>query len=84
MVWLRLKHPQVLPLYGVVSDFGPYPSMVCPWMDKGNLNNYLSGDGESLDVGGRYKIVGSLGSVSHPSTDNVHGAASSMRWTRLL
>ncbi|KDQ29826.1 hypothetical protein PLEOSDRAFT_1040044, partial [Pleurotus ostreatus PC15] len=40
-VWLKLKHPQVLPLYGIVSDFGPYPSMVCPWMDRGNLNNYL-------------------------------------------
>ncbi|KAL4266219.1 hypothetical protein AB1N83_003653 [Pleurotus pulmonarius] len=57
MVWLRLKHPQVLPLYGVVSDFGPYPSMVCPWMDKGNLNNYLSGEGKSLDVEGRYMIL---------------------------
>ncbi|KAG9218542.1 hypothetical protein CCMSSC00406_0001344 [Pleurotus cornucopiae] len=55
-VWLKLKHPQVLPLYGIVSDFGPYPSMVCPWMDRGNLNNYLSGDGQSLNVEGRYKI----------------------------
>ncbi|KAJ8698950.1 hypothetical protein PTI98_005600 [Pleurotus ostreatus] len=56
-VWLELQHPQVLPLYGIVLDFGPYPSMVCPWMDKGNLSNYLSGDGESLDVEGRYKIL---------------------------
>ncbi|KAF4601479.1 hypothetical protein EYR38_006132 [Pleurotus pulmonarius] len=55
-VWLKLKHPRVLPLYGIVSGFGPYPSMVCPWMDKGNLNNYLAGDGKSLAVEGRYRI----------------------------
>ncbi|KAF4575426.1 hypothetical protein EYR36_006785 [Pleurotus pulmonarius] len=56
-VWLKLKHPRVLPLYGIVSGFGPYPSMVCPWMDKGNLNNYLAGDGKSLAVEGRYRIL---------------------------
>ncbi|KAF9486975.1 hypothetical protein BDN71DRAFT_1404072, partial [Pleurotus eryngii] len=39
-VWLKLEHPRVLPLYGTVSDFGLYPSMVCPWMEKGNLSNY--------------------------------------------
>ncbi|KDQ23239.1 hypothetical protein PLEOSDRAFT_162732 [Pleurotus ostreatus PC15] len=56
-VWLMLKHPQVLPLYGVVSDFGPYPSMVCPWMEKGNLNDYLGSEGKLLNLEGRYKIL---------------------------
>ncbi|KAF4585127.1 hypothetical protein EYR40_001964 [Pleurotus pulmonarius] len=57
-VWLMLKHPQVLPLYGIVSDFGPYPSMVCPWMEKGNLNDYLVGaEGKSLNLQDRHKIL---------------------------
>lgn len=28
-VWQRLNHRHVLPLYGIINDFGPYPSMVC-------------------------------------------------------
>ncbi|KAL4265090.1 hypothetical protein AB1N83_004633 [Pleurotus pulmonarius] len=39
-VWL--KHPQVLPLYGVVTDFRSYLSTVCPWMHRGNLSNHPS------------------------------------------
>lgn len=57
--------------------------MVCPWMDKGNLNNYLSGDGQSLNVEGRYKIVGSADSASHPSVDTRLGAEPNLRWTGL-
>ncbi len=33
-------------------------------MDKGNLSNYLGGDGKSLDVEGRYNIVSSMVSIS--------------------
>lgn len=28
-VWARLEHRNILPLYGVTSDFGLYTSMVC-------------------------------------------------------
>lgn len=61
-----LKHPQVLPLYGVVSDFGPYPSMVCPWMEKGNLNDFLVGaEGKSLNLEDRHKIVSGTSPTRH-------------------
>ncbi|KAJ8518409.1 hypothetical protein ONZ45_g4536 [Pleurotus djamor] len=56
-VWLSLDHPRVLPLHGVVSGFGPYVSMVCPWMENGNLNAYLSGPGQALSIERRYQIL---------------------------
>lgn len=58
--------------------------MVCPWMDKGNLSNYLSGDGESLGVEGRYKIVSSIDLSHFLFVDARLGAASSLLWASLL
>ncbi len=54
-------------------------------MDKGNLNNYLNGDGQSLTVEGRYKIVGpgSADSTSQPSVNTELGATPSLRWIEL-
>ncbi|KAG2107360.1 kinase-like domain-containing protein [Suillus cothurnatus] len=40
-VWGRLKHDSILPLWGVATDFGPYPAMICPWADNGTLTGYL-------------------------------------------
>lgn len=41
-VWGRLKHGNILPLWGVVNDFGSYyPAMVCPWADHGALTSFL-------------------------------------------
>ncbi|KAG8213796.1 kinase-like domain-containing protein [Butyriboletus roseoflavus] len=41
-VWGRLRHRNVVPLLGVVSGFGPLPSMVSPWFCNGSLSQYLA------------------------------------------
>jgi hypothetical protein len=40
-VWGRLKHDCILPLLGVADNFGPYPAMVCQWVDNGPLTGFL-------------------------------------------
>jgi serine/threonine protein kinase len=56
-VWQRLHHENILPLYGITSDFGTHDSMVCPWLENGNLNKYLERRGDSLALGERFEIV---------------------------
>jgi serine/threonine protein kinase len=56
-VWQRLNHDNVLPLYGTTSDFGPYSSMVCPWVDNGSLSKYLERRGATLTLRERFGIV---------------------------
>ncbi|KAJ8583407.1 kinase-like protein [Rhizopogon salebrosus TDB-379] len=41
-VWSRLRHERILPLLGVAYDFGPYPAMICPWVDGGALTDFLT------------------------------------------
>lgn len=53
-VWKELQHPNIVPLFGVVSDYGPYVSMVSPWMENGNLNKFLT---EELTLATRFKLV---------------------------
>ncbi|EAU86182.2 TKL/TKL-ccin protein kinase [Coprinopsis cinerea okayama7 len=59
-VWKQLDHMHVLPLYGVTNDFGPYPSMVCPWMEKGSVSKYLEHSGDILDISERLRIIGEI------------------------
>ncbi|KXN91150.1 Abelson tyrosine-protein kinase 2 [Leucoagaricus sp. SymC.cos] len=40
VLWAHFSHPNVLPLYGVIS-VGNKWSPVSPWMEHGNLNDYL-------------------------------------------
>ncbi|KAJ8517749.1 hypothetical protein ONZ45_g5104 [Pleurotus djamor] len=56
-IWNILHHPRILPLLGTVSSFGPYLSMVCPWMTNGNLTQYLKGSGLHLSIEARYKLL---------------------------
>ncbi|KAL0950321.1 hypothetical protein HGRIS_010295 [Hohenbuehelia grisea] len=74
-VWAHLKHPQILPLFGVVSDFGPYLSMVCPWKENGNLNRYLDGPGRDISLSDRFRILYqvSIGLAYLHSFSVVHG-----------
>ncbi|KAG1850301.1 hypothetical protein C8R48DRAFT_727850 [Suillus tomentosus] len=37
-VWDRLKHDSIVPLWGVATDFGPCPAMICPWAECGALS----------------------------------------------
>ncbi|KDQ54708.1 hypothetical protein JAAARDRAFT_196591 [Jaapia argillacea MUCL 33604] len=56
-VWRRLNHENIIPLHGVADDFGPYPSMVCPWMDNGSISKYIEHHGEHLSVSQRLKML---------------------------
>lgn len=53
-IWASLKHLNVLPLLGTVTDFGRgvlsmgVLSMVCPWMEEGDLAGYLVRQGNHL------------------------------------
>jgi len=40
-VWQRLNHENILPLLGIVSDFGHYTAFVCPWLENGSVRRYL-------------------------------------------
>ncbi|KAG1761411.1 kinase-like domain-containing protein [Suillus occidentalis] len=40
--WAKLEHENILPLYGIVMDFGPIVSIVHPWKENGiSLNLFL-------------------------------------------
>jgi len=39
--WKTLVHKNVLPVFGTTLDFGPLPSLVCPWVDGGSLTHCL-------------------------------------------
>jgi len=39
-VWAKLRHPNIVPLHGIVHDYGNLPGLVLP-LYKSNLNNFL-------------------------------------------
>ncbi|KAG1728736.1 kinase-like protein [Suillus paluster] len=74
-VWSRLRHDNVVPLYGTVSGFGPFVALVCPWYDKGSLSCYLESLGETLSMINRFQLLGdvSAGLQYLHSCSVVHG-----------
>jgi serine/threonine protein kinase len=56
-VWKRLDHKHVLKLLGTVSDFGPYDSMVCPWLEQGSVSKYMERRGDILSMTDRLQLV---------------------------
>ena len=47
---MKLNHTNVLPLFGTTSGFGPFPAMVCPWLENGTLTSYLERYGADLEI----------------------------------
>lgn len=42
MIWRQLRHPNLLPFYGVLeNEFNPLLALVAPWMPNGHLVGYL-------------------------------------------
>jgi serine/threonine protein kinase len=43
VVWRQLRHPNVLPFYGISEDAFEVPRLclVSPWMNNGNIMSYL-------------------------------------------
>ncbi|KAF9457377.1 kinase-like domain-containing protein [Collybia nuda] len=53
-LWKRVSsHPNVAPFLGVMSGFGPLPSLVQPFYKNGNINDYL---GKHLDADSLYML----------------------------
>ncbi|KAH9475505.1 Serine/threonine/tyrosine-protein kinase HT1 [Psilocybe cubensis] len=56
-LWALLRHPNVVPLLGTTTGFGPYLAMVCPWMEHGNLSQYLNKKVLELTLRKRLQIL---------------------------
>ncbi|KAJ8090389.1 hypothetical protein AAF712_006676 [Marasmius tenuissimus] len=56
-VWKKLDHPNLAELCGTVSDFGPYESMVCPWLENGTVTRYLERCGDILSMTDRLQLL---------------------------
>ncbi|KAF9019535.1 kinase-like protein [Hymenopellis radicata] len=43
LLWRQLRHDNVLPFYGMIEDVTDYPSLclISPWMEQGNINEFL-------------------------------------------
>ncbi|KAG1831048.1 kinase-like domain-containing protein [Suillus variegatus] len=74
-VWGRLKHDTILPLWGVATDFGPYPAMICPWAENGALTGYLEREESSLSSHDKFSLLNdiALGLQYLHSKSVVHG-----------
>ena len=55
-VWQGLFHKNIVPLWGVCTDFGKFASFICPWFDQGNLSRFLK-QHTDLSLQKRHKIV---------------------------
>ena len=53
--WRALRHPNVLPLIGVMATEAEF-AMVSAWMTNGNINQFVE---EHQDIN-RFELVGSL------------------------
>ncbi|KAH7912184.1 kinase-like domain-containing protein [Hygrophoropsis aurantiaca] len=54
--WRGLDHPNIVPLLGVATGFGPYTAMVCPWMENGTLGSYIESHA-NLTRQAKYKLL---------------------------
>ncbi|KAN0084345.1 Protein kinase-like domain containing protein [Tylopilus felleus] len=77
LVWLKLQHPNVLPLFGTIRDTAMHPdipAMVYPWVENGALSGYLDRT-KDLSVTGRLILINdvALGLQYLHSQHVVHG-----------
>ncbi|KAJ8584258.1 kinase-like protein [Rhizopogon salebrosus TDB-379] len=74
-VWGRLKHERILPLWGVADYFGPYPAMICPWVDNGALTGFLERQQDTLSFQDKFSLLNdiALGLQYLHSKSIVHG-----------
>ncbi|KAG2060084.1 kinase-like protein [Suillus hirtellus] len=57
MLWLKLGHPNIIPLFGVADGFGSLPALVLPWLENGALTGYLQREHETLSYNARLALV---------------------------
>ncbi|KAG1763623.1 kinase-like domain-containing protein [Suillus occidentalis] len=61
IMWQKLIHDNILPLYGVAFGFGPFTAMVSPWAKNGSLTTYLESHRDLL-VPDRFKLLSDIAS----------------------
>ncbi|EJD04727.1 kinase-like protein [Fomitiporia mediterranea MF3/22] len=49
-IWNELKHPNVLPFLGTADPFGLTTCLVSPWMENGNLMEYMKTHAEESAI----------------------------------
>lgn len=74
IIWGKLIHGNILPLYGVALGFGPFTAMVSPWAKNGSLTTYLESHRDLL-IPDRFKLLSDIASGLHYLHSNqvVHG-----------
>ncbi|KAG1891984.1 kinase-like domain-containing protein [Suillus subluteus] len=53
----KLKHANILPVYGHTYGFGPFLAIVSPWAENGNLSDYLELEVAALTLVRRFQIL---------------------------
>ncbi|KAG2054940.1 kinase-like protein, partial [Suillus hirtellus] len=53
----KLNHANILPFYGYTHGFGPFPAIVSPWAENGNLTVYLEHVGAALTLVRRFQLA---------------------------
>jgi len=70
--WEELRHQNILPFYGIVTDIGPRLYMVSPWQENGNLLVYVK---TTPQPNKNYLLRGSAAGLSYlHSRGVVHGS----------
>ncbi|KAJ7432908.1 kinase-like domain-containing protein [Mycena galericulata] len=72
-VWARLKHPNLVPFYGIANDrdIAPWPVLVSPFYEHGHVGQYL---GKHPEANRQYIVLGvAAGLVYLHANDVVHG-----------
>ncbi len=62
ILWSQLSHPNILPLYGMyfLDDGHSQLCLVSPWMEKGNIRDYLLNLPERDDSATQLRLVSDL------------------------
>ncbi|KAG2095090.1 kinase-like domain-containing protein [Suillus discolor] len=71
----NLKHTNILPIFGYTHGFGPFPAIVSPWAENGNLIVYLEREGAALTLVRRFQLLRDIiAGLQHLHANNViHG-----------
>ncbi|KAG2096970.1 kinase-like domain-containing protein [Suillus discolor] len=56
-IWLKLKHKNIVPLWGVTDGFGSLPALVLPWLENGALTGYLQREHERLSYTEKFALL---------------------------
>ncbi|KAG1785067.1 kinase-like domain-containing protein [Suillus plorans] len=56
-IWLKLKHENIVPLWGVADGFGFLPALLSPWLENGALSGYLEREHEMLSHNKKFALL---------------------------